>query len=281
MINQTMELVDGLNDCSNEIYHADRKYLSSSVLKVIFKSLDDYYDQYILGNKKEFGNQNALDEGSLVHAILLEPETVHKEFAFYKGFRKQGADWEKFKSTIQSTQRIIISEQQKRRVNSYIDAFNRRPEAVEMLKNGKAEQTICGSLYNVPIKVRFDYINIEKGIIYDIKTTSGPADIFSFKDTIKKYSYQLSAALYCAMAEKFYGKKFEFYFIVISKQDPCVCEVYKASEKTMFEGNNMVQIACAKYSNAKEKNVWTEENSLTNNASSDSLNVSAYEILEI
>lgn len=275
------QLQDGLNDCSNADYHADRKYLSSSVLKVLYKDLAEYKRQYLDGIKATFGNENALNEGSLVHAKLLEPHNVHQDFVFFNGLRKSGADFEAFKNSLNSTDRnkLIISKPQKLRVDSYIAAFNRRPEAVEFLTGGFPEQTICGSLNGVPIKVRFDYINVDKGYIADVKTTGYPADVNSFKQTLNGLSYQLSAALYCAMAEQYYGKKFDFYFLVISKQDPQECHVYKTSEATMSEGRSMVDLACAKYLVAKETGVWVEPKVET--PPTEISSNSNYEILEV
>ena len=46
------ELVDGVNYCSNFDYHSNRTYLSSSVLKTVYKDLAKYYAEYILGEKE-------------------------------------------------------------------------------------------------------------------------------------------------------------------------------------------------------------------------------------
>jgi len=252
------ELVDGLNECDNAEYHADRKYISSSVLKKIYKSLDEYYLEYVLGNKKEHSKAtlDSFDLGSLTHSYILEPDKVLNDFNFFKGFRKQGPEYEEFLANA-AAGKPIISGPQKHRVEQLIEAYKRRPEAVNLIKNGFAEQTICGTLNNVPIKVRFDWINVEAGYIADVKTTGYPADLESFKLTCDGLSYNLSAALYCAMAEQFYGKKFDFYFIVLSKKD-VTCEVFKIGEQTMLEGKRIVAAACAKYVKAKESNVWTE-----------------------
>lgn len=277
---QNKILQDGLNECSNFDYHSDRKYLSSSVLKTIYKSLDDYKHEYLDGNKKQFGNENALLEGSLTHSMLLEPHQVSNDYIFFDGLRKAGNQWENFVAEIRSEDvgKPIVSRPQKLRVQSYIEAFKRRPEAVQMLTGGQAEQTICGTLNGVPIKVRFDYINVERGEVYDIKTTGKPADPENFKATVNGLSYQLSAALYCAMAEQFYGKKFRFVFLVISKQEPIDCQIYRASESTMAEGRRMVDVACAKYLKALETGNWCEPEEAS---VSETSSVSHYEILEI
>ena len=252
------QLVDGLNDCTNSEYHNDKKYVSSSVLKTVLKSLDKYYDEYVLGNKPEFSQTTlaAFSEGSLTHAHILEPHTVANDFAFFKGFRKAGPEYEAFLAA-QRKGVPVISSPQKHRVDQLIAAYKARPEAVELIKNGFAEQTICGNLFGVDVKVRFDYINVEAGYIADVKTTGYGSDLESFKLTVNDFSYQLSAALYCAMAEQYYGKPFKFYFIVLSKKT-FTCDVYVASKKTMNDGKRMVQEACLKLKNARENNCWTE-----------------------
>lgn len=279
----TKKLIDGLNDCTNAEYHADTEYASSSVLKVAYKDIAEYKRQYIDGDKPTFGNESALSEGSLTHAEILEPHNVPNDFVFYPGLRKAGSDFQAFKDALDpaSAKKIIISKPQKLRVQSYVAAYKRRPEAVELINNGFAEQTICGTLHGMKIKTRFDYINVEKGEIYDVKTTADSAELEAFKETVKKYSYQLSAALYLEMAEQYYGKPFVFKFIVISKQEPQECHVYRLSEKSRSEGAQMVKTAITKILNARKNNVWVEENSLTNNASHDTINTSAYEILEV
>lgn len=278
-----IKLQPGLNECSNAEYHADKEYVSSSGLKVALKDIALFKHQIIDGNRPEFSNKAALEDGSLTHALLLEPHNVHQDFVFWNGLRKSGNQWETFVAELSSDDRnkVIISKPQRLRVDSYIAAFKRRKEAVNMLTGGFAEQTICGEIDGVKIKVRFDYINVDLGIIYDIKTTGKPADLHTFKQTATDLSYQLSAALYCRLAEQYYGRKFDFIFIVISKQDPQDCQLYKTSAVTMAEGNSMVDTAISKIKSARETGIYSEK--LTDEAhQSDSINLeSSYEILEV
>lgn len=250
-------LKPGLNDCDNATYHADRAYLSSSVLKTLYKSLDDYYNEYVLGNKKEFGERTlaAFAEGSYLHSLILEPHTVADQYAFYQGWRKQGADWESFKAANEG--KTILSLPQKERCDKLFAAYSDRPAALTLTSGGQAEQTICGILHDVPIKVRFDYIIPERGIIADVKTTGRSSDKDSFSLTVEDFSYELSASLYCQMAEQYYGRPFDFYFIVLSKLDG-TCDVYRASSKSLQKGAQKIIRACSKFKAAKSTGVWTE-----------------------
>lgn len=247
----------GLNQISSADYHADRQFLSSSVLKKIYEDPSQYYKEYILGEAgPSISNQAALIEGSATHTIILEPHLFNEEFVVYEGLRKSGEAYDKFVQSMEPTdRRSILSKPQLMRVRSYEKAFYSRPEAAELTKTGFAEQTICAMLHGVPVKIRCDFIDPERGIIADIKTTGKPASLDIFKETLEGLKYHLSGALYCAVAEQYYGRPFTFYFQVISKQD-LLCDVYKLSESSRRKGDEMVKKACELYKTCLKSNNW-------------------------
>lgn len=247
----------GINDCNNFEYHSDRTYLSSTVIKTIHKSLDQYHREYILGDKPEIKNVAALQEGSLCHTMLLEPHLVSEEYEFYPGLRKQGVDWETFVSNSTKNERSILSAPQRWKVEQLVAGVNKIKVARDLLSGGVPEQTICGVLDEVPVKVRFDYINVDKGYIADVKTTGYSGDLDSFRQTVKDLMYHLSAALYTKVAELHYGRPFDFYFIVASKKD-FQGNVYKLSDENMQLGTRQISQALAKYKQAMKTGVWTE-----------------------
>jgi hypothetical protein len=256
------ELVDGLNRCTNAEYHADRKYLSSSVLKTVYKSLEKYHLEYIVGakNPTSIETQKIFDEGTLAHAYILEPHTVETDFNFYDGAFKKGPQWNEFLAKLdKDDKKPIFSLAQNMRVLKWISAYRALQTAVNLIQGGEPELVICGKLHGVPIKVRFDYINVEQGYIADVKTTGHSSDVESFKQTVDSFMYHLSAALYCEMAEQYYGKPFKFYYIVLSKKDHD-CNVFVTSDETMIRGKQIVLEACQKYRKAIETNTWTDSN---------------------
>lgn len=245
-------LVPGLNDISNEDYHADKTRLSSTNLKTLIKDPAKFYDEKILGNRVSV-QKNAFDEGSLVHAMILEPEVIDSEFAFFDGWTKRGKDYTAFKEA--NPNKIWISMPQKKRCQDLTDAFLRKPAAVDLLKTGVAEQTLCGELNGVDIKVRFDWVDVERGFIMDVKTSAFPIDADSFKMTVEKWEYDLSAALYLRMAEQYFGKKLDFYFVALGKQDQD-CEIYRLSEETRHLGDMKITKALNIFKQCKETGVW-------------------------
>lgn len=273
---KTFKLKEGINKCSNEEYHGDKSYLSSSSLKTILKDPSEFYRSHILKEERVINpkTQNAFDEGSYAHTLILEPEMIDEEYAFFPGWRKVGKEWEEFKKEHEG--KTILSKPQKSRVEKWANAYKKRSSQIDLISGGFPEHTVAGNFLGVPLKVRADYINIDKGYLADIKTTSYSTDVDTFKYTVEQFYYQLSAALYCQIFKQYYDKEFDFYFIVLGKKD-CSCEVYKMSEETMNKGNQMVRQAIAKYKECLKYDNWEE-----GGRSEDKEDFSEdYEILEI
>lgn len=268
-------LKPGINSCSNADYHADRAYLSSSVIKTLFKSLDKYREEYVEGKKGNYSERTlaTFAEGSYTHSILLEPHLTDEEFALFPGWRKQGTEYEEFKAL--NIAKTILSAPQLERCSRMIEAYNKKETAKKLLQNGFSEQTLCGVLNGVPVKCRFDFINPTEGYIVDVKTTSYSSDHDSFKQTIKDFSYDLSAALYTQMAEQYYEKPFRFYFLVLSKST-FTCDVYLVSEATQQKGAREVATGLNKFKTATATGVWTESRQ-----SNPKITDGEYEILEV
>lgn len=248
------QLKDGINECSNAEYHGDKNYLSSSVLKTLYKSVEQYHKEYILGEKPEFKNVDALNEGSYMHTLILEPHLADKDYVIFDGNYKRGSDWEAFKES--HSNKTILSRPQEYRCKKLYKAYKNLPEAQDLISGGEAELSIAATIDGVKLKTRYDYINVDKGYIADVKTTSYPGDIESFRAVSNQLMYDLSAALYCNVASHYYGKPFDFYFIVLSKRE-ITCEVYKAGTHFMIEGQKKVNTAIERYKTALATGNWT------------------------
>lgn len=272
------KLVKGLNPgISNADYHGDKRYLSSSSLKLLLKDIEEFNRQYNLGEQREISKplQNAFDEGTYAHSLILEPHLIPEEFAFYPEFRKAGKVWEDFKAA--NSDKIILSKPQRKRTEALIEqGYNKRPEAVKLIEPCEVEFTVADEINGVLLKARADAINIEKGYIADVKTTGSEADLDIFKWKVDDFEYGLSAALYCMMFERYYGKPFDFYFVVLSKKTK-ICEVFKMSKERMQQGKIKVFKALEIYKKAVETGNWTSDNKTIE----DEIETGDYEILEI
>lgn len=249
-------LKQGINlDFNNTEYHADTSWLSSSKLKLLLENPKEFHNQVVLGNSPPQAKGPHLDLGSYVHTLALEPHMEAQEYAVFSGWRKQGEAWEKFKEDPANAGKTLLSAPQVEQGRMLAAALQARPEILELLKNGQPELSICSHILDVPVKMRADYLNSELGYIVDIKTTHASSGVDLFKETMDKYSYGLSAALYAQIAYQHYGKLFDFYFAVVSKSDRA-WDLYKASSRTLSLGMADVTQALVTYKKCMASGVW-------------------------
>lgn len=242
-----MQLLD------NAAYHSDTTHLSSSGLKLLLKDPAAFKLQYIDGIRENV-DKPAFVDGTLTHALILEPETV-VNYAVFPGLRKAGNAWEEFKAN--NPGKICISAAQMLRAEKLYKAYAALDVANNLIKGGFAEHNMFGSLYDVKLKSRADYI-VPKQYIVDVKTTSMPSDVDVFRDTVVNYGYHTSAALYLDIAKQTYGVDHDFYWLVLSKDDG-QCHVYKASDSTITAGQVLVQRAIILYKQCVASGIWQLE----------------------
>lgn len=251
------KLVPGVNSISNRDYHADLAWLSSSSFKKIVEGPAKFYQENILGIKELEAEKGYLVEGSLTHSLILEPHLVATEYARFDGLRKQGADWEQFKAANSGTQ--IVSKPQWERAQAFHRAYKANKVAVKLIEQGGlSEHTVAHVLDGVQCKVRADRINLKQGFILDVKTSSFSVDYDGAKQTVLHWSYEMSAAFYCAVFEAYYRRPFDWYWCFISKTD-LDCQVYKMSYETRRKGQAMFKAGMDLYKQCKATGIWAKK----------------------
>lgn len=240
---------------SNADYHADATHQSSSGLKLLLKDPGQYYQEYVLG-KRSNSEAKHFVEGSLLHSMVLEPHKIEHEYAVFPGVRKAGKLYEEFKR--QHAGKRVISAVDLMRVQSWAEVCHKAGIVKRMLAGGVPEHTMVGSILDVPCKSRADYINVDAGYIIDLKSTSAPTEPEIFAQSVGEFGYDLSAAFYCEIARQTYGRLFEFYWIVVSKQDLGV-QVYRASSNTLSRGTGLYTQALVLLKRCQATNIWRHD----------------------
>jgi len=241
-----------IKDLKNIDYHSNKDYLSSSDLKLLLQDPLLFYSKHYEGVSVEYGNKLAMELGSYIHALLLEPELVDKEFIVFDG-KRQGKRYEEFKE--QNKDKIIIGELSASTAHDIVSAVQLHELSPKFLSGGSPEISLMSKLEDIPIKVRADYLI--GNTIVDIKTSSKPVDFANFKQTIENYKYDLSAALYVDAFTQYTGIQHEFVFIAICK-NPVSVMFYKASKNTLENGRILYKKALDLYKECKEKGEWSK-----------------------
>lgn len=244
----------GVNNCDNETYHSDRKFKSSSTLKLFLKDPREYYKRYVLGEEREEMYKSAYDFGSYMHSLILEPHKTVLEFAVFEGATRRGKAYEEFKDANKG--KTIITASQAQQALDLLHLYNDHVDTAGLIEQGVAEHTLCVELEGMPIKVRADYI--KEGMIIDVKTSSDPVDKYSAAKTIIRFDYDLSAALYVDAFKKYTGQDHEFVFAFLNKQNGDV-GILKASEDLLNNGRKKYKAAIKGLAEAEKTGVYYKE----------------------
>jgi hypothetical protein len=261
------KLIDGVNPpCSNEEYHGDREYLSSSALKLIVKDAKQFYDTYILNIEPQNQNKTAFALGSYLHAMILEPHVLDVEFAVFEGKTRRGKDWEAFK-TLHEGKTIITGSQKgmcdnlfKNYESTILKLGEREVSIPSFFKKGIPEETMTAEIRGIKLKVRTDYRRCDDKYqsIVDVKSTGEVVNTKEQAEAVcAQWDYDLSAALYCDVAEKVTGFKHEWFFCFLSKKDGQV-SMYKASETMLERGRKKYNQGIDRIIKARETGIWYE-----------------------
>lgn len=257
------KLVPGVNFVTNVEYHNDLTWLSSSSFKKVLENPNLFYKENILGEKTVEAPKEHLQDGSLTHTLILEPQLLLQEYSFFPGIRRTGVEWENFKNDPANKDKIIMTKSQKARAEYMYASYKLNKSAVALIEQGgHSEHTVCAEIDGVKMKVRADRINIEKGFIVDIKTSGWPVDIDSVRFTNEKWKYPFSAAMYKSVFENFYGREFDFYWIYIAKKEKD-CAVYKMSTQTFEEGKFEWLRGVAAYKQCLKTGIWQKTEPVT------------------
>jgi hypothetical protein len=181
--------------------------------------------------------------GRLVHAALLEPETVKDEFICVDVASR---NTNVFKETAKRNPgKGIILAGELEQANAIVAATQQLTYVTDIISACTPELSAAAMLDGVYCKCRMDLFDEKTGHIYDIKTTADTADRFPY--TVSKYSYDVSLAFYIDIL---LANKLDitgYTFIVIEKEPPYGTMLYTIDEAYLEYGRAKYQPALAKY----------------------------------
>lgn len=246
------KLKPGFNTCSNEEYHSDRTFYSSSALKLLLKDKGAFYRKYILNEKQEEKVNHNFVFGSYMHTLILEPHLVHEEYVQFSGDKSS----QKYKDFVKENKGKQILTPTAWNNGQYLYSQVKESPAFKYVEKGEPELTFCGKLHGMPIKVRADYLCGD--YILDVKTTStSVADMKNIERACANYGYALSAALYLDMMKKKRPELKRFLFWFINKQSGQDLLV-QASEDFLEYGRQQYKEAINIYKDAVKNNSWED-----------------------
>jgi len=246
-------------DVPNDVYHDNTEWLSSSQIKHAFKSMREY-KHYVLDGYKSYKNSDALVFGSAAHSLILEPDTFDAEYKILDDskldFRKKdGKDAKKEAklAAIREKKQLVLKSDVDKIQDMKREIF-RHPDAADLLSKGTAEVSAYWSHPETGnrLRCRYDFINREKQIIVDLKTSRDAKRHPFCNDFAYNFHYRLSAAMYVDSIKALLGEAYDFYFIVVEKEEPFNVAVYKLSDMSYDLGREEYMTALNRINNANK-----------------------------
>ncbi len=230
---------------SNLEYHSHNS-ISASGLKMIYKKSVYHYL-----NKEKFISTPAMNFGSAVHSVLLEPEKKEILTLPSKLNLRTKKDRE-YKSQLikDNKDKIIVTSEEKESLNQIIqNAINNKLANKLLFTLDEIEHSYYGEYESIPCRIRPDGIKKGKYII-DIKTCQD-ASPKSFRNAIYKYAYHLQCCFYSEMLGY---DPYKFRFIAIENKYPYDVCVYSLSEDVIEKGKIAWRIAFSQWKKYIENN---------------------------
>lgn len=212
----------------DEVYYADREYLSNSSLKLLKESPT----KFKLWKEKKWSQPNtaAFDVGRALHARFLEDKI---NYVAWEGARR-GADYKNYCAENPDT--IVLTQTDFKLVEGMYDKLNKVPEVASIMGltfdaelPGVMEwETNKGNV--VKLKGKADGLawNGVGNYIVDLKTTRDPL-----------HKWKRNAFFNYAQQAYLYSEIFDvddFYFLVVQKEFPYEVGIYKASDRFLGRG---------------------------------------------
>lgn len=214
---------------------------------------------YHFFNQKEVETTEAMKVGTAIHTACLEPNHYSSSIGYLPDVDGRTTEGKAIKKAFEEKYagKTILKAVSKEVVDRAVHAIVISDEwdAIKANKAMRYEQVLLCDLFGIHCKARLDLIDVENGIIRDIKSCDD-ASIERFKYTVKDRLYWLQAGFYTLMAEATFNKRFDFEFIAVETSDPSTAQFHAVDEQELLKWKRIVETLLIKYKSCVDANIW-------------------------
>jgi len=238
-------------DLTGEQYHGSAGYSSSQIKTLIEKT--PAHLQHSFTHPKESTANMLL--GTAVHALVLEPDTFHRDFIISEKFdgRTTAGKAAKARFEIQAAGRTVIGEDVFEKAQLMASSVLNHPIAGLLVSDVIAESSVYwwyksmdaddDTRYKTMVKVRPDILSRAYPVIVDLKTTAD-GSYSGFIKSIQNFYYHVSAAMYLEgvnqckpLLEEMGRFAFtKFIFVCVENFEPYLTSTYELSPEYLEIG---------------------------------------------
>ena len=219
---------------SKEFINWKNEILSFSSLK----SFSDSPDHFISYKKKAFEPTDAMIAGQLVHALILEPDTVAERYVAYDG-RRAGKVWEEFEAVAIHENKTVVKKGDFDAAQFTADNIRKNEYVQQMLDNMvAAEKSIEWTDDESGVKLRGFIDVLGKTWFTDFKS-GNDTDPDKFVRNANDQKLSLQTALYFDGARANGYKVDEMFIVRFSMSPPYSVVIYQPTETFVQYGHAM------------------------------------------
>lgn len=201
---------------------------------------------------------DAMDMGTLLHALVLEPETFLDRVAIWDG-DKRGKAFADFEAA--NSGRIIIKPPQHEALAAMRDSIMDHRHA-RALVTGKGERE-CVAIWNTSAglrcKARIDFLNTERRVLVDLKTARCCDESAWVRQSAVPLKYDVQEAWYRWGFQAATGQPCTMAFVVVENCDRHRCRVFTLPPDAVNEAGAAIRSLLPHWAEAQRTGVYPDE----------------------
>lgn len=212
--------------------------VSASTLKRLLLH-DEYYE---VANDIPTEPTAAMNFGSLVHCLILEPHKFRDEFAVMPKVDLRTNAGKATKAEFEATAggKIIVTETEYETALNCVAALKESGVDDKLLSGAKTEQKFFSYFGDIPVRGMLDAYNEQTGMVLDIKTTQNFADGFAKECGDRMYNIQ--AAFYTDLLRSLGKPVSDFIFVGVQTKPPHKITVVRVNEIEIENGRDFYRV---------------------------------------
>ncbi len=231
------------------------KGLSNSQLSVLIDCPFKFYHRFISDGLQNAVRTPAMEKGTLIHQLILEPEQFDQQYHVIKRMRRdpRSKAWQEQLSI--AGDKVILFEDELAEAKALQTAVMKNTVASALLEVGQCESSIFweDKTTGLRCKGRPDFIG--DGFVLDVKT-SAQSSHKAFAKSMANYGYHRQAAMYLdGLAAN--GRVMEhFIFLVVETMAPFVVSLFLLKKEDIEQGRREYQKALENYKHFSTNDHW-------------------------
>lgn len=258
LLTQTIPEVGLVRGLSNASYHGHPS-LSKSQLADFLVCPANYYGLHLDPNRPPRDGETAGQRaGTLLHTLVLEPETFNERYAIGPDVNRNTKLWKEF-AVARSARLTLLKPDEYAEGLMQAKSLRRHKEVAELLESGQAETSVFWTDHDtgLPLRCRPDWLHEtpEGWIVLDLKT--GPAAPWAFSSQCSRMTYQVQDAFYSDGIAQATGKPvIAFVFGVIETSQPFISMCGVLDDDSRTAARKTYREALARFAECKAKDEW-------------------------